>query len=116
MVYNSNNDNLKRLTTYSDVDYASCLDTRKSGIVLILNNGPVAWLFRKQSIVATSTTDAEYVVAYDAAKEIVWFRQLLKDIGVNQHGPTTLYCDNATAEKLIQNPIFYKRCKHIDKV
>ena len=51
------------LCAYSDADFASCLDTRKSvsGVVLMLNNGPVGWMSRKQSIVATSTTDAEYV-------------------------------------------------------
>lgn len=55
---------------FSDSDYASCPDTRKSTSgVLIFSNGPVIWL--KQSIVATSTTDAEYVAMCEAAKEVV---------------------------------------------
>lgn len=114
--YNGTNDNVNHLIAYSDADYASCSDTRKSisGVVLILNDGPVMWSSRKQGVVATSTTDAEYIAAHDASKEIVWFRQLLKDIGIEQEGPTTLLCDNAAAQKLIQNPTFHRRSKHID--
>jgi hypothetical protein len=116
IVYNGANENVCQLTGYSDADFASCLDTRKSlsGVVLMLNNGPVIWSSRKQGIVATSTTEAEYVAAHDATKDIVWLRQLLEDIGFKQNHPTTLLCDNAAAEKLIQNPTFHKRSKHID--
>lgn len=41
-------------------------------------------------------------------------RQLLKDIDTKQYESTVLLCDNAAAQKLIQNPIFHKRLKHID--
>lgn len=116
IIYNGSNKKANQLIAYSDADYASCLDTRKSisGVVLILNTGPVAWCSRKQGVVATSTTDAEYIAAHDAAKEIVWLRQLLEDINFQQQGPTILFCDNAAAQKLIQNPIFHRRSKHID--
>jgi len=116
IVYNGINSNPNQLTAYSDADYASCLDTRKSisGVVLMLNSGPIIWSSRKQNIVATSTTDAEYVAAHDAAKEVVWSRQLLKDINTEQDGPTILHCDNAAAMKLMQNPVYHRRTKHID--
>lgn len=67
------------LTVYSDADYGTCSDTRKSisGVILILNNGPVIWFSRKQGVVATSTTYAEYIAAYDATKEIVWAGRIL---------------------------------------
>lgn len=104
------------LIAYSDVDWANCVNTRRStsGVVLLLNGGPVTWFSCKQGIIATSTTDAEYVAAQDAGKEIVWIRRLLKEIGCNQNRPITLYCDNAAAEKLISHPMFHRRTKHID--
>lgn len=49
-----------------------------SGVVLILNSGPVIWSARKQGVVATSTTDAEYIAAYDASKEIVCLAVFLR--------------------------------------
>lgn len=104
------------LFAYSDSDFATCIDTRKSisGVTLILNSGSVIWSARKQGVVATSTTDAEYIAAHDASKEIVWTRGLLEEIGVTQDSPTMLYCDNAAAEKLIKNPVFHRRTKHVD--
>lgn len=104
------------LTAYSDADYGTCSDTRKSisGVILILNNGPVIWFSRKQGVVATSTTYAEYIAVYDATKEIVWTRRVLQELGLHQVKPTTLYCDNMAAEQLVKNPTFHRRTKHFD--
>ena len=109
-------DSSNELVAYSDADFAACVDSRKSisGVVLMLNDGPVVWSSRKQTVVATSTTDAEYVAAHDAAKEIAWIRRLLADIGCEQVEPTTLFCDNQAAEKLVENPVYHQRTKHID--
>ncbi|XP_076301426.1 uncharacterized protein LOC143219297 [Lasioglossum baleicum] len=100
------------LIAYSDADYGSCTDTRKSvsGVILTLNGGPIIWFSRKQGVVATSTTDAEYIAAYDATKEVVWTRRILEELGLCQ----LLHCDNAAAEQLIKNPVFHRRTKHID--
>lgn len=116
IVFDGNSKDLNILNAYSDADFATCLDTRKSvsGVVLILNGGPMIWSARKQSIVSTSTTEAEYVAAFEAAKEVVWTRQILKIIGVPQMKPTTLYCDNEAAERLVTHPIFRRRTKHIE--
>ncbi|KMQ89047.1 retrovirus-related pol polyprotein from transposon tnt 1-94 [Lasius niger] len=104
------------ITAYSDADYAACIDSRRStsGVVVMLNGGPVIWSSRKQGIVATSTTDAEYMAAHEAAKEIVWAKGLLDSLGVNQTKPTKLYLDNVAAECLIKNSAFHKRTKHMD--
>lgn len=114
--YNKMIDNKRQLEAYSDADFASCLDTRKStsGVLLLLNNGPIIWSSRKQSVVATSTTVAEYIAAHDASIEVVWARGLLEDIGCKQGNPTLLYCDNMAAEHLITNPMIHKRTKNID--
>lgn len=116
LVYDGGSKQQNTLIAYSDADFATCVDTRKSmsGVVLMLNGGPVVWSTRKQGIVATSTTDAEYVAAHDATKEVVWTRGLLEEIGIPQKLPTILNCDNAAATKLITNSTFHRRTKHID--
>ncbi|XP_071653754.1 uncharacterized protein [Temnothorax longispinosus] len=116
IVYDGKCEQPNKLIAYSDADLATCVDTRKSmsGVTLLLNSGPIIWSARKQGVVATSTTDAEYIAAHDAAKEIVWTRGLLEEIGAAQESPTTLNCDNAAAEKLIKNAVFHRRTKHVD--
>lgn len=116
ITYNGNCNQSNELIAFSDSDYASCPDTRKStsGIVLMLNSGPVIWSSRKQSIVATSTTDAEYVAICEAAKEVVWTRRLLNELGIQQEQATVLYCDNMAAQLLAKNPVYHRRTKHVD--
>ena len=106
------------LTAFSDADYAGDINDRKSrsGSILFLNNGPVIWLSRKQPCTASSTTESEYVAASLTSKEVVWARRLLADIGFSQPNPTPLYSDNQSAIRLVQNPEFHKRTKHIDVV
>ncbi len=104
------------LSAYSDADYAGCLQTRRSttGYVLMLNGGPVAWTSRRQQGVATSTTESEYTAAFEATKETVWVRNLLSHVGTAQTLPTKLHCDNQSAIKMVHNPEFHSRTKHID--
>jgi hypothetical protein len=118
LCYSSDNTAPNSLVAYTDADYAGDLNDRKSrsGSILLLNNGPVIWLSRKQPCTATSTTESEYVAASLTSKEAVWARRLLADIGFNQQVPTPLYSDNQSAIRLVQNPEFHKRTKHIDVV
>nr|GEZ67313.1 putative retrotransposon protein [Tanacetum cinerariifolium] len=62
------------VSCYTDVGYLTVADDMKSqtGYVFILNRGIVDWKSTKQSIFATSSTDAEYIAAFDASKEVVW--------------------------------------------
>jgi hypothetical protein len=105
-----------RLTAYCDADYASDVNDRKSrsGFILMLNNGPVAWGSRKQTCTAVSTTESEYVAACLATQELLWLRRLLQSVRSPQLSPTTLYCDNQSAVRLVKNPVFHQKTKHID--
>lgn len=105
-----------QLIAYGDADFAADEDTRKStsGVLLLLNGAPVIWSSRKQTTVATSTTDAEYIAACEVAKEIVWARGLIGELGLKQLGPTQLFCDNMAAKMLVDNPVFHRRTKHVD--
>lgn len=104
------------LTAYSDADFANDITTRKSttGYVLMFNQGPVSWRSKRQKCVAQSTTEAEYIAVSDCTKEVVWIRRLIAGLGFLQPYPTSLFCDNQSAIKLIKNPEFHQRSKHID--
>lgn len=80
----------------------------------MLNGGPVTWSSKRQRSVALSTTEAEYMAACEATKEIVWLRQLLHDVNISVDEASKLFVDNQSAIRLIHNPEFHKRTKHID--
>ncbi|XP_073057014.1 secreted RxLR effector protein 161-like [Primulina eburnea] len=105
-----------KLFGYYDADYSGDHDTRRSTTwyVFMLGKGPISWCSKKQSTVSLSTTEAEYRAAAMAAQESSWLLQLLK----NLHQPTDyaipLYCDNQSAIRLAENPIFHARTKHVE--
>jgi hypothetical protein len=109
-------DHVNTLVAYSDSDFAACAESRRStsGVVLMLNGAPIVWFSRKQTIVSTSTTEAEYVAAHDAGREVSWTRDMLEELNVTQSGPTRLHVDNVAAQHLINNPSHHRRTKHID--
>jgi hypothetical protein len=88
------------------------------GYVYILNGAAVTWAARKQQSISTSTTEAEYVGLCNAAKEAVWLRNLLRAIGRDEYAGGTLAIrilgDNQSALRLVANPEFHSRSKHID--
>ena len=104
------------LKDYCDADYGQDTDDRKSrsGVVLTLNNGSIAWLNRKQSCTASSTTEAKYLAAHVATKEILWHRRLLGGLSYPQRNPTPLLLDNQSTIRLILNPKYHQKSKDID--
>ncbi|KAH9792546.1 hypothetical protein KPL71_004166 [Citrus sinensis] len=87
------------LVGYTDSDFMSDKDSRKStsGYVFTLGSGAIGWRSVKQSCIADSTTEAEYVAASEAAKEAVWLRKFLQDLEVVPvvTAPLKLFCDNS---------------------
>jgi hypothetical protein len=105
-----------KLVGYADADWAQDCQDRKSttGFVFCMNGGPIVWKSRRQTSVATSTLEAEYMAMADAAKECIWLRQLLNDLNWKQREITTIRVDNQAAIRLSLNPEFHNRSKHID--
>ncbi|KAK3749555.1 hypothetical protein QZH41_007287 [Actinostola sp. cb2023] len=106
-----------QLIGYSDADWAGDIDTRKStsGYVFQFGNGTVSWSSRKQSTVAKSSTEAEYVALSSATQEAIWLRRLMKDLGGRvDTSATTIYEDNQGAIELAKNAKYHNRTKHID--
>src|SRR5215216_1316058 len=71
---------------YTDASYLTDSDDScsQSGYVFVINGGAVSWKSSKQEMVSASMTEAEYITASEAAKEAVWMRNLLMDLGVVQ--------------------------------
>ena len=86
---------------YTDSDFQSDLDFRKStsGCVFTLGGGAISWRSIKQSCIADSTMEAEYVAACEAAKEAIWHKKFISNLGVLrvEQVPITLFCDNSGA-------------------
>ena len=69
---------------------------------------------KKQTVLADSSTVAEYVAAHLGAKEIMWIRNFLFELGFEQQHATTLFEDNQSTIKLIGKPGNGNKTKHID--
>ncbi|GJW58924.1 retrotransposon protein, putative, ty1-copia subclass [Tanacetum coccineum] len=69
---------------------------RNTKDMFLVYGGAVNWKSTKQSIFATSSTDAEYIAAFDASKEAVWIRKFISGLGVVPiiEEPINMYCDN----------------------
>jgi len=102
---------------YVDSDWAGCPDTRRStsGFVLMLNGAAITWKSKRQSIVALSTAEAEFVAASSMVQEVIYTRRLLTRLGFPQTHPTPIFEDNATCIKWAGGAVGGSdRAKHID--
>ena len=105
------------LDVYCDADYAGDIDTRRSttAYVFIMNGGAISWSSRLQQTVAASTTEAEYMAAAATVKEALWLRTLLSCLGQSSE-TIAIKADSQSAIKLLKNPVFSMRSKHIDVI
>ncbi|KAL1360494.1 hypothetical protein AAHE18_04G180600 [Arachis hypogaea] len=88
---------------YSDFDFVGCQDSRRStsGCIFILAGGAIAWKSNKQTLVASSTMEAEYVACFEASKHGMWLRNFI-------------FCDNKSAVLYSNNNKSLTKLKHID--
>ena len=104
---------------YTDSDFQSDRESKKFtfGYVFTLEGGAISWRSVKQSSIADSTMEAEYIAAFEAAKEAVWPKNFLLDLGVvpSAQSAITLYCDNSGAVANAKELRSHKRRKHIER-
>ncbi len=113
ITYSSNPQN-PALLGYADAAYANADDLKStSGYVFLAGGGAITWRSKKQSTIALSSTEAEYVALSEAAREACWLRSLHGELGFPQDGPTLIRGDNDGSVALAKNPQFHKRSKHI---
>ncbi|KAK2986034.1 hypothetical protein RJ640_015068 [Escallonia rubra] len=110
--------NLVKDENGKDVDnklFRGCLVDRKStsGTCQFLGDALVSWHSKKQTSVALSTAEAEYVAAGNCCAQVLWMRQTLRDFGVSiDHIP--IMCDSSSAIDISKNLVQHSRTKHID--
>nr|CAN68815.1 hypothetical protein VITISV_001087 [Vitis vinifera] len=75
-----------KLQGYVDADFAGDIDSRKSTteFVFTLGSTTISWASNLQKIVTLSTTEAEYVAATEAGKEMIWLHGFLDELGKKQ--------------------------------
>ena len=105
----------RQLSVFSDATWGSEPDGKSfTGIVAKLACGAIAWQARKQKSVAKSTSEAEYIAASDAGRQLYLLRRLLSHVGLPQKGPTPLLCDNTAAKSFIVEEGNSSMRKHIN--
>ena len=103
------------LQGWCDADWAGDLDSRRSttGYIFTFGDGAITWASKRQGVVTMSTAEAEYTAASAAAREALWLRALLAELGIKT-GPVPIHCDSQAAIAITKNPGISARTKHID--
>ena len=100
-----------RHDTYVDSSWAvrfSC-----SGCMVFYHGCLFHWFSKMQKSVSLSSAEAEYFGAMLAARDLIFLRELLLDLGVDLSGPRVMYCDSKSAVGMSFDPVSFKKTKHI---
>jgi hypothetical protein len=103
-------------TAFVDADYGGCRDTRRStsGYVVLMAGGAVSWSSKRQTTVALSTVEAEYVAMSRCAQQVVWMQSWLDEVEIEYSTPGVIKADNRGAFALSKNTKDHGKVKHID--
>ena len=90
--------------------------TRRSqtGVISFYDGGAIMYQSKLQEAVSNSRTEAEFMAAADATKDLIWLKCLFSEIADSVSLPI-LQIDNQSTIKYIKNPVFQARTKHIDQ-
>jgi hypothetical protein len=101
---------------WTDPDWASSIDTQKSvsGYTFSLGGGVISWNSKKQAAIATLSCETKYVAVGHSMKDALWLRNLLKELGYQQHNAMIINGNNIGAISLTKDAVFHARSKHID--
>jgi phosphoribosyl-AMP cyclohydrolase len=100
---------------FVDADWVGDMDQEdlQVGMCLTYLEEQSSWMRKRQSVVALSTTESEYMEATHASKEAVWLQRLCSGIGLVQQ-VVRIDCDSQSAIFLVRNPTYHSKTKHID--
>ncbi|GKF27613.1 hypothetical protein Tco_0093955, partial [Tanacetum coccineum] len=99
---------------YTDSDYAGASLDRKSstGGCQFLKSRLILWQCKKQTVVANSTSEEEYVAASNCRRQVLWIQNQMLDYGYNFMN-TKIFIDNESTICIVKNLVFYSKTKHI---
>ncbi|XP_050133151.1 secreted RxLR effector protein 161-like [Malus sylvestris] len=99
LVYGKNN--ILEVVGFTDSDLAGDLDERKSigGYVFMLTGGAISWKSAKQTIVSTSTMEAEFIACFEGMKQATWLKKFINELRIvhSIQKPLKMFCDNNSA-------------------
>eukprot|EP00253_Pinus_taeda_P010069 PITA_10069 len=103
------------LHAYIDADWARSVDDGKStsGGAFFMGSRLVSWLSKKQSSIALSTDEVEYVAAASCCTQLLWIMQILQDFQITCTPPISILCDNKSAINISKNPVMHSKTKHL---
>jgi hypothetical protein len=98
-----------KIEAYCDSDWAGDKADGKSttGCIIRFNGDVMNWLSKKQTSVAMSSAEAEYIAAGEATKELLWYRSWISEV-LFEYVRGLIRCDNQAAITLTQNVLFMR--------
>ena len=102
---------------YIDADFAGDKVTRRStsGMIVMMNNGPISWSSRLQKLVAQSSAESEIYAVTDSVKEAIHIKLLCEECGIREPGkPMTVWEDNNACIQLGHGIKGSKSAKHFE--
>jgi hypothetical protein len=101
---------------YTDADWVGDQTNRRStsGYFTFVGGNLVTWRSKKQKVVARSSAEAEYRGMAHGVCELLWIRNILKDLRIKYREPMDLHCDNKAAIEIAHNPVQHDRTKHVE--
>ena len=104
------------LFEFSDSGWVDYVDDKRrtSDNVFTLRSRAIFWSSKKQTTVALSSSEVEYVTTASSTCQALWLRRLSKDLYQPQKRVTNILCDNRTTIAIIKDPTFHRRIMHID--
>nr|GEX60086.1 zinc finger, CCHC-type [Tanacetum cinerariifolium] len=101
---------------YSDSSYGVNTQEGKgtTGIIFYYGESPISWSTQKQTTVALSSCESEFIVATTATTQALWLKRLLSKLTQSQEEKVIIQVDNKSTIALMKNPVFHGRSKHID--
>ncbi|GKB37522.1 putative ribonuclease H-like domain-containing protein [Tanacetum coccineum] len=104
-----------RREAFSNSDYGGASLNRKSTTCgcQFLGRSLISWQYKKQTIMANSTTEAEYVAAANCCGQVLWIQTQMMDYGFNFMN-TKIHIDDDSTICIVKNPVYHSRTKHIE--
>ncbi|GJU68509.1 retrovirus-related pol polyprotein from transposon TNT 1-94 [Tanacetum coccineum] len=103
------------LVEFTNSDYAGASLDRMSttGGCQFLGCRLILWQCKKQTVVANSTTEAEYISSSNCCGQVLWIQNQMLDYVYNfMH--TKIYIDIESTICIVKNPVFHSKIKHIE--